>query len=82
MRIANDSFRITIYYREPTYELVAGRKKHPYSWTWEVVAQDESAARAQAMRQFEDLARRSSVGWVRRIEGVLTEVPGGLRMSA
>jgi hypothetical protein len=82
MRAANDCYRITIYYREPTYELATGRPATSYSWTSEVSASDPAAARELALRQFEELARCSSVGWIRRVERILTETPGVDRLSA
>ncbi len=69
------SFRVTIYYREPTYELFNGRKADPYFWTFEVEASTTEHAELEARRQFEEMARTSSVGWVRRIVRVDTEPP-------
>jgi hypothetical protein len=82
MRASNDCFRITIYYREPTYELATGRCGRSYCWTSEVAAADAVTARDEALRQFEELARCSSVGWVRRVERVLTETPSLDRLTA
>lgn len=70
-----ETYRVTIYYREPTYELATGRRREPYSWTFEVESHSVEAARREAMREFDELARISSVGWVRRVERVLTEPP-------
>ncbi len=60
-------FAVTVYYREPTYELVAGCKAEPYRWTYRVFAPDEANARELALREFEEMARLSSVAWVRRV---------------
>jgi hypothetical protein len=76
-----DTYRVTIYYREPTYELAAGRRAEPYSWTFEVEAFSADSARREALREFDELARISSVGWVRRVERVLTEPPA-LRLAS
>jgi len=74
--LPNDTYRVTILYREPSYERARGRRADPYSWSFEVEALSVDSARAEAMRRFDELARNSGVGWVRRIERVLTEVPG------
>jgi hypothetical protein len=70
-----DLYKVTVYYREPTYELATGPRAEPYSWTFEIEALSAEAARNEAMRQFDELARISSVGWVRRVERVVTDPP-------
>ncbi len=67
------AFRVTIHYREPTYELFSGRRGDPYRWTFEVDAATPEGAESEARREFDELARASSVGWVRRIVRVDTE---------
>ena len=66
------AFRVTVYYREPSYELAAGYKSAPYAWTYEIDAADAAAAETEALRRFDEMARSSSVGWVRRIVRVDT----------
>ena len=63
---------VRILYREPTYELEAGPKKDPYSWTYRIEADTEERAISQALDEFRMMERQSSVGWVRVICG--TEV--------
>lgn len=60
-------FQVTIWYREPTYELVVGPKPEPYFCTYVVTALDSEHASRLAMREFDELARLSSVGWVRHV---------------
>jgi hypothetical protein len=76
---SSDAYRVTIYYREPTYELFSGKKADPYSWTFEVEAASAQTAELEALRQFDEMARSSSVGWVRRIVRVETEAPASAR---
>ncbi len=66
------SFIVRIFYREPTYELQAGPRSEPYSWTYRIVADNEEGAIQQACEEFRAMERQSSVGWVRVISG--TEV--------
>jgi hypothetical protein len=67
-------FQVTIWYREPTYELVNGPKDDPYFWTQIVFAVDPEHACRLALREFEQMARLSNVGWIRKILRVDTEV--------
>jgi hypothetical protein len=61
------TFRVTIHYRESTYEMRAGEKKDPYWWTFRVVARTAAAALAQALATFHEVEVLSSVGWTREI---------------
>ncbi len=61
------SFRVRIFYREPTYELSRGARRAPYSGTFVVEARDESEAKQGAIDEFNAIAKQSSVGWVREI---------------
>ena len=65
-------YLVRIFYREPTYELQAGTKKDPYSWTYRIQADTEEGAVARALDEFRMMERNSSVGWVRVVTG--TEV--------
>jgi hypothetical protein len=71
-----ESFRVTVHYREPTYEMVNGPKRDPYRWVTTLVADDRSMAERLALEEFEAMARLSSVGWVRRVVQVATESLG------
>ncbi len=59
-------YRVTIPYREPTYEMHRGRpRKNPYLAQYEVSAETKEAAIESALELFEKDARDSRVGWVR-----------------
>lgn len=60
-------YRVRIEYREPTYCSPSGPRPEPYSWVFVVQARSEPAAIASAIAWFRDVARQSSVGWVREI---------------
>ncbi|MBW2528250.1 MAG: hypothetical protein JRI23_29000 [Deltaproteobacteria bacterium] len=60
-------YSVTIYYREPTFEKRLGREGEPYRFTFEIRARTEQGAVRAARRQFWEMARLSSVGWVREI---------------
>lgn len=62
-------YLVRILYREPTYELEAGEKREPYSWTWRIDAENEERAIARALDEFRAMERQSGVGWVRVITG-------------
>jgi hypothetical protein len=66
------AFLVRILYREPTYELEAGAKKDPYSWTYRIEADTEERSISLALEEFRAMERQSSVGWIRVICG--TEV--------
>jgi hypothetical protein len=69
-------YRVTIRYREPGFERRLGRSgAEAYRWTYRIEAIDVEAARQDAVRQFEDTAKQSQVGWRRDIVGVDVE-PG------
>ena len=66
-------FRVRILYREPTYQShQEGRegRKRPYRWTYVVEAQCSEDAKAQAMDEFRQVERLSSVGWSREITDI------------
>lgn len=72
MKQQGQPYRVSIHYREPTYELYSGREhKKPYVVNLEVIALDEAAARKKALEEFRRTWRDSSVGWIRRVERVL-----------
>ena len=70
------TYQVRIHYREPTYELYAGRKKRPYHWTYSISAASPKEAKLLALREFAEMALISSVGWKRKI--ILVELEGGL----
>ncbi len=76
------AFRVTVHYREPTYELFHGRRGEPYRWTFEVEAESPERAEREARRQFDELARVSNVGWVRTIVGIETEPAAGCTLRS
>ena len=60
-------YQVTIYYREPTFEERIGRTGAPYRFTFDVSALTERGAVRKARDRFDQMARLSSVGWVREI---------------
>lgn len=61
-------FKIAIKYREPTYELGAGRKPEPFiGGSFEIPAEDAVEALRIALRRFDEMQKLSSVGWVREV---------------
>lgn len=62
-------YRVTIFYREPTYELHREKAPQVYKGCFEVYASDDGAALDKAMLLFEDKKRKSSVRWVRQVVG-------------
>jgi len=63
-------FKVTIRYREPTYERATGPKAAPYRWTYDMLASDGEEARRRAIDEFRSVERQSGVSWTREIEGV------------
>ena len=73
--MATRRFRIKLQYREPTYELTAGRKAEPYSGgSFEITASHAVEALQIALDRFESLQRLSNVGWVREVVRIEIEV--------
>lgn len=60
-------YAVTIYYREPSFEQRLGRQGEPFRFTFVVLARSKAGAILQARQQFEEMARLSSVAWVRDI---------------
>ncbi len=60
-------YRVTIHYREPTYEAATGPKATPYRWTFSVVARTDRRAGALAIDEFREIERQSGVSWIREI---------------
>jgi hypothetical protein len=72
--ITRSRFRVRILYREPTYELVRGFARDPYSWTHELEAASLDRAREEALSVFSRAGADSNVGWVREVVRVDVEV--------
>ncbi|MBI3179831.1 MAG: hypothetical protein HYZ27_09235 [Deltaproteobacteria bacterium] len=64
------AFRVSIAYREPTYELRAGKRAEPFCSTYEIMAASEAEAAATAVHEFNLTTCLSGVGWVRKIVGI------------
>lgn len=60
-------YRVTIYYREPTYAATRGVDARTHRGTFRVRAVSRDDAVAQARTLFEQRARDSGVGWVREV---------------
>ena len=60
-------YRVTLRYREPSYERVTGPRAEPYRWTFPVDAETTMDALAEAIGAFRDMERLSSAGWHRKI---------------
>jgi hypothetical protein len=69
--MAAAGFRVTIHYREPSYEASVGRAPTTYRWTYLVQARGESEAERIAVERFRMTAEQSSVGWVRVVTGIV-----------
>jgi len=66
VRFPEHHYRVTVLYREPTYELETGRER-TYSGTFEVDADTPEQAMNEAVGIFKSYEDLSSVGWVREI---------------
>lgn len=67
------TYKVTVYYKEPTYELATGSVREPYIWICSVLAVDAEDAQRLALREFDETARLSGVGWARHVVQVATE---------
>lgn len=68
-------FRVALKYREPTYELGAGRKPEPFNGgSVEIVARDAVEALRLVLQRFDDAQRLSSVSWVRKVVRIQVDV--------
>ena len=66
----NAEYEVVIYYREPVYELRAGRKAEPYKAAYQVRAQKKEEAVETAVRIFREQEQGSHVAWQRVIERI------------
>jgi hypothetical protein len=69
--MAAGGFRVTIHYREPSYEASAERPPTVYRWTYLVRAGGVGEAERVAIDEFKRTEQQSSVGWVRVVTGVV-----------
>jgi hypothetical protein len=67
---------IRIAYREPTYEAGHGARPRPYGALYRLRATSTLDAHERAVREFREMERNSSVGWVRQIVSVEVSVAG------
>ncbi len=66
-----ETFQVRVCYREPDFEQRTGRQRDkPFSWTFEVRAPSPAGAQAEAVRQFRETEKQSSVNWAREIVDV------------
>ena len=66
-------YRVSISYREPSYEMRVGPKEKAFHWRYEVKASDEQSAIDSALEEFKQMARMSRSGWVREVTEVTAE---------
>ncbi len=67
-------YKVTVSYREPTYEERTGPRATPFRWTYSLLADSADHARRRALSEFHEVTRLSSVGWTRVIVAVDVEV--------
>jgi hypothetical protein len=65
------SYRVTVFYREPTYQQRTCRVREPYRYTFDVEAADPESAREHALAAFRDMAIQSGAGWIREIVDIV-----------
>lgn len=70
---SSDEYKVTIYYREPGYAERNGVVAQTYRGSFIVQATDEQGAIRRAVAEFDEIARLSSVSWVRVIESIVCE---------
>lgn len=71
-----EEYVVTIAYREPGYAQRNGVAERIYHGSFTVRARDEQGAVRRAVAEFHEIARLSSVGWVRVIDRVVCERQG------
>ncbi|HUK57078.1 MAG TPA: hypothetical protein VLY20_10515 [Nitrospiria bacterium] len=64
------SYLITIFFREPDYELRVGAKPEPYSVSYRLQAASKEDAERLALDEFRRQASASHVSWTRVVEKV------------
>ncbi len=73
-------YAVRIAYREPTYELRAGRKKYPYFSHYLIRTGTREEAVDWALSSFYGQARTSWVSWVRVVKEVRVRTIRSLRV--
>jgi hypothetical protein len=69
-------YHVRIEFREPTYELRAGTKPEPYLFGYDLEAPSESEAQQSALMEFREMAKLSSVAWIRQVlQVIVTPAP-------
>jgi hypothetical protein len=63
-------YKVTVRYREPTYEARHAPRRDPFRWTYTLSAACEEQARLRALHEFREVTRLSSVGWSREVVAV------------
>ncbi len=63
-------YEVTIFYREPSYELRNGRKKDPYTGDYRVRTDTKEKAKELALKQFEEQGDAALVSWIRVVESI------------
>ena len=63
-------FRVTIFYREPTFERRHGRRTEPFRGTVDVHAGSPEQAIERGRAWFREMEDQSWVGWLREIERI------------
>ena len=63
-------YKVTVRYREPTYEARNTPRRDPFRWTYTLSAEGEDQARRRALHEFREVTRLSSVGWSREVVAV------------
>lgn len=64
------TYIVTIFYREPSYELRAGIKEEPYSGSYRIQAGSQEESERLALEQFRRQENGSQVSWTRVVEKV------------
>lgn len=70
----SESWRVTVSYTEPTYDLSQERPPVRRQWTWRGLAASSERAHRAALAEFQRLWALSDVGWVREVGGVNVEL--------
>jgi hypothetical protein len=67
------TWRVTVSFTEPTFDLSRGREPVLRQWTWNGVAWTSDRAHRAALDEFKRLWALSGTGWVREVGGVHVE---------
>jgi hypothetical protein len=67
---AISTYIVTIFFREPSYELRAGAKSEPYSAAYRIQAGSKEESERLALEAFRSQERGSNVSWGRVVEKI------------